>query len=290
MRASRAAVLGAAWVGLGAALSAGWYGWLGLTRDNGLATFAYDQAFFQQLVWNLGHGRWFTSSFNEGSFLGLHFEPLLVLPAALELAWPDPRLLSLLAAVSIGAISLAAFLFLNELTARPGLSALLAAPLPFWPALQEAARAGYHTETLGISLALLAGWAALRARANLCWFLAVLALGAKEDQAWNLLTIGLALASTPATRQIGRRLALVAVAAGVAIAGGLMPLLRAGHHAETDNYYSWLASPTPAGIGHALTLPSGWWAALLMIACAGCLPLLRPRWLALAVPPLLGDL
>ena len=33
------------------------------------------------------------SSFNVGSFLGLHFWPPLVIPAVIELAWSDPRAL-----------------------------------------------------------------------------------------------------------------------------------------------------------------------------------------------------
>lgn len=271
-------------------MAVAWYGWLLLTRDAGLATFGYDQAFFQQLVWNLDHGHWFTSSFSPGSFLGLHFEPLLVFPALVELVWPDPRALSLLAAASIAGLSPAAFVFLRALTGRPGLAAALAAPLPLWPALQEAARAGFHPETMGVGLALLAGWSALRGRPLLCWCLAFLALGAKEDQAWNVLVIGLAVATQPSTRRIGLRLAGAAIVWGVTVTGVVMPILRVGHHVDTDNYYRWLAAASPGAILHALTLSGGWLALLVMIVCAGCLPLLRPTWLALAAPPLVADL
>ena len=289
-RAVGIATLPVAGVALGSLLAAAWYARLLLTRDAGLATFGYDQAFFQQLVWNVDHGRWFISSFSTGSFLGLHFEPLLVVPAALELAWPDPRLLSLLAALSIAALAPAAFLFLRSLTGRPGLAAVLAAPLPLWPALQEAARSSFHPETMGLGLALLAGWAALEGRSRFCWLCALLALGAKEDQAWNLLVVGLAVASLPATRRIGRGLVVLALAWGVVVAGVLMPVLRAGHHLDTDNYYGWLLKTSPASVLHALTLPAGWLAVGVLILCAGGLPLLRPAWLALAIPPLLADL
>lgn len=277
-------------VGLAALVAAAWYAWLLLARDAGLATFGYDQAFFQQVVWNLDHGRWFTSSFSSGSFLGLHFEPLLIVPAAVELAWPDARALSLLAAASIAGLGLSAFLFVRALTGRPCLAAAIAAPLPFWPALQEAAKAGFHPEMIGVGLALLAGWAGLRGRTGLCWALVFLSLGAKEDQAWNILVIGLALATLPATRQIGRRLAVLAVAWGVTITGVVMPLLRAGQYVDTDNYYRWLVVAPTRAIFHALTFPAGWLAFLVLILCAGCLPLLRPTWLALAAPPLLADL
>ena len=199
----------------------GFYAWLLLARDDGLATYAYDQAFFQQLVWNLDQGRWFVSSFSPGSFLGLHFEPLLVLPAVFELLWPDARMLSLLAAAAIGALAPAAFGFLRSLTGRPVLAAALAAPLPFWPALQEAARAGFHPEVIGVVLALLAGWAGLERRPVPCWILALLALTAKEDQAWNVLVVGLALATAAdrTVRPLGIRLSVVAVLSGAVMTG-----------------------------------------------------------------------
>jgi uncharacterized membrane protein len=277
-------------VGVGAVAAAAWYGSLLLARDAGLATFGYDQAFFQQLVWNLDHGHWFVSSFSPGSFLALHFEPLLALPALVELVWPDPRALSLLAAVSVAGLGPAAFLFLRALTGRPGLAAALAAPLPLWPALQEAARAGFHPETMGVGLALVAGWAALRGRPLLCWCLAFLALGAKEDQAWNVLVIGLAVASQPATRRVGLRLAGLSIVWGLMITGVVMPILRAGQHLDTDSYYGWLVGSSPGAILDALTVSGGWLAVVVMVACAGGLPLLRPAWLALAAPPLLADL
>lgn len=277
-------------VGLCAVVAAAWYAWLLLARDAGLATFGYDQAFFQQLVWNLDHGRWFNSSFSSGSFLGLHFEPLLIVPAAAELAWPDARALSLLAAVSIAGLGPAAFLFIRALTARPWLAAAIAAPLPFWPALQEAGRAGFHPESIGVGLALLAGWAGLRSRTGLCWCLVFLALGAKEDQAWNIVVIGLAVGTLPALRQFGHRLAGLAIVWGVTITGVVMPFIRAGQHVDTANYYRWLVVASPRAIFHVLTLPAGWLTFLVLILCAGALPLLRPAWLAMAAPPMVADL
>ncbi len=270
--------------------AAAWYGRLLLLRDAGLTTFGYDQAFFQQLVWNIDHGRGLVSSWGVGSFLGLHFEPLLVLPAALELAWPDPRVLSLLAAASLVTMVAGAFLFICALTGRRMLAAVLAAPLPLWPAVQEATRANFHPETIGIGAAVLAGWAALRGRPLLCWPLALVALCAKEDQGWNLLVIGLAVATVPASRTRGRRLAALGVAWGVVVVGLVMPLIRAGRPVDTDVYYGWLAGATPQAVLHALVQPTGWLAVLVMLACCGGLPLLRPAWLTLAIPPLLADL
>jgi uncharacterized membrane protein len=266
-------------------VAAVWVGGLLLARDSGLGTFGYDQAFFQQLVWNLDHGRWFVSSFSSGSFLGLHFEPLLVVAALAELVWPDPRSLSLLEAVSIAGLAPAAFLFLRSFTGRETIAGALAAPLPFWPALQEAARAGFHPETMGLCLALLAGWTGLEGRSRLCWPAALAALSAKEDQAWNVMLIGLAVATVPDRRRLGYQLAAVACAWGLLVIGVVMPLVRGGTGVDTTAYYGWLAHVSPGGVLHALANPGGWAAFLVMVACAGGLPLLRPAWLALALPP-----
>jgi uncharacterized membrane protein len=274
----------------GALLAAAWYGRLLLIRDAGLTTFGYDQAFFQQLVWNLGHGRGLVSSWSEESFFALHFEPLLALPAVIELAWPDPRVLSLLAAASLIGMVVGAYLFISALTGRRMVAAALALPLPLWPAVQESTRANFHPETIGIGAALLAGWAALRGRPILCWALAVVALCAKEDQGWNLLAIGLAVATVPESRRRGRRLAGLGVASGLVVVGVVMPLVRGGRPVDTDVYYGWLASASPSAVLHALSQPTGWLAVLVMLTCCGGLPLLRPAWLTLAVPPLVADL
>jgi hypothetical protein len=93
------------------ALTAAWL----QRRAQALDLPAYDSAFFEQVVWNLGHGRGFSGTFFPGDFLGLHFSPLLAAPALLELGWPDGRLLGLLHAAALAATAPAAFLFLRAL-------------------------------------------------------------------------------------------------------------------------------------------------------------------------------
>lgn len=286
--AARLIPAGAVW--LAAAGAGAWYATLLLARDRGLMTPAYDQAFFQQVVWGLGHGRWFASSFTPGSFLALHFEPLLALPGAVELIVPDPRLLSVLAAASIASLGPAAYLFLRPLTKNAGLASALAAPLPLWPPLQEAARAGFHPEYMGAALALLAGAAALRGHHRLALGLAVLALTAREDQAWNVAVVALAVAGQPGLRRTGLLIFGIALAWGAIVIGLVMPVLREGNQLDTASYYAWLAGASPAALAGALAAPGGWLAFLAILACAGGLAILRPAWLALALPPLLADL
>lgn len=286
-----------------------WMAWLGLRRAEGLANQAFDQAYFQQLVWSVGSGRGFHSSFNPGDFLGLHFSPLLVVPAALEAVWSDARVLTLLQAAALGASVPAAFLLLRAVIGRTRratwLAAALAAPLPIWPIMQQQVRADFHTEALALPLVLLAGWAGLTRRSVLMFCAAGVALMAKEDQVYPVAVIGLLVAAHApgrlgsGPRRNGLLLVGAAVAWGVAVFGLVKPFFRAGVTYDTDPYYAWLGG----GLGvlrlpfertgelvEALTRPAGWIVALWLLGGLGGLALLRPRWLVLIVPPIVVHL
>jgi uncharacterized membrane protein len=317
----RAAVASIPWLVVVASAVAGfaWMAWLGWRKAEGLTAGAFDQAYFQQLAWSIGHGRGFTSSFNPGNFLGLHFSPLLVVPAALGLAWPDARALTLLQAMALGLAVPAAFLLLRAALGRgpraTWLAATLAAPLPIWPILQQQVRADFHTESLALPLVLVAGWAGLTRRTWLMFAAALPALMAKEDQVYPVAVIGLLVAARAPgrlwrgtgarapgplrAREAGLALFGLAVAWGIAVFGVVKPLLRAGVAYDTDPYYAWLGGglgvllapfQQPAAILEALTRPGGWIMAGWLVAGLGGLAVLRPRWLLLLGPPLLAHL
>ncbi|MDR0358687.1 MAG: DUF2079 domain-containing protein, partial [bacterium] len=263
-----------------------------LSRAERLQVPAYDTAFFEQLVWNAGQGRGLASGYYGASFLGLHFSPLLIGPAALEQLWPDVRLLGLLGALGLALSAPAAYMLLRALLGTRGrwLAAGLGVAVPLTSAVQNAAGAGFHTEDLALPLLLLMGWAGLRGRWWACWGCAVLALSAKEDQAYAVAVVGLLLARRgPQPRQ---GMALVAAALGWAAAVALvvMPVLRDGVASDVASYYAWLHGASPAELAAALARPGGWGVLLATIAGLAGLPLLRPAWLALALPPLLGSL
>lgn len=268
--------------------------WLLLRRTDDLRLPAYDTAFFEQLVWNLGHGRGLSSGFFAGGFLGLHFSPLLALPAALEMAWPDARALALLHAAALALAAPAAYALLRALLdGRPcaaGVAAALAAPLPLWLAVQDAGEAGFHTESLALPLALVAGWAGLRGRPAVMWACGLAALGAKEDQAYAVAVIGLLVAAHGAVRRHGVALAAAAAAWGAVLVVAVMPAILGPVVSDVASYYAWLPHATLAQLAAAVVRPAGWLALAAMVAGMAGLPLLRPAWLALALPPLLGDL
>jgi uncharacterized membrane protein len=279
-----------------AAVALAWIGHLLLLSDEGLTAPAYDLAFFQQVVWNLGHTNGFVNSFHDYNFLGEHFEPILLLPALLELAWPDFRLLSLLHAVALAGSAPAAYLFIRACLppsrAAAWLAAALAAPLPFWAQMQEAARSNFHPEALSLPLALLAGWAGVRGRPWALWILAGLALLAKEDQVYTVAAIAVAVyfLGPVAMRVQARLLAVAAVAVGALLFLAVMPILRGANSAEIHTYYFWLLTAGPLDVVQALVRVKPWLAVAGMLISLAGLPLLRPAWLLLLLPPLMAEM
>jgi uncharacterized membrane protein len=293
-------------IALATIASAAWVAALLVNRVNGLAAPPYDLAFFQQVVWNVGvRGLW-VSNFHEGSFLGLHFSPILLIPAAIErLVGPDVRVLNLLHALAVAALVPAAFLFLRVLLRPsrfgPALAAVLAIGIPVWGTMQDVIRSDFHPETAGIGLALLAGWAGLSKRHRAMWALAVVALATREDVSYAVAVVGLAVAvrGHGPTRRHGRFLVLVAAAWAIAVFGLVMPAFRAGLGSDTDSYYAWLGGglavlwaplDQTSAVAVRVARATPWLAAVGMVVALLGLPLARPRWLALALPPMAASL
>ncbi len=289
-----------------AVLATCWAAVLLWRRYEGLGTGAYDLGFFQQVIWNLGTSGSWVSSFHEGSFLGLHFSPILVVPAALErLIGGDARVLIGLHAIGIGALVPATFLFLRA-ALRPSpwataVAAGLSIGLPVWATMQWVLRSDFHPELFGVILALLAGWAGLTGRPRTMWILAMVALATREDVAYAVATIGLLVAVRGRGRMRTHARALVAAAVvwAVIVFVVLMPWLRDGLASDTARYYRWLGDGVailtapvriPDRLVAAITQQGTWFVVAGMLVGVAGLPLLRPRWLLLLVPPLVAIL
>lgn len=289
-------------VTLASAIAVIWVITLSWRRLDGLGTGAYDLGFFQQLIWNIGTTGSWVSSFHEGSFLGLHFSPILAVPAAIELVvGPDAHVLVVLHALGIGALVPATFLFLRA-AFRPSswagaLAAGMAIGFPLWGAMQWVIRSDFHPELFGVILALMAGWAGLSGRPRTMWILAVVALATREDVAYAVAVVALVVnvRGRGRMRGHGRALAIAAVTWGVVVFAVLMPWLRDGLPSDTARYYRWLgdglsivSAPIrlPERIVAALTAQGPWFVVAGMLIAVAGLPLLRPRWLMMMVPPL----
>jgi uncharacterized membrane protein len=211
--------------------------------------------------------------------------------------WPHPAVPFVFAAAGLAATAPAAYLMLHALLPdRPGRSWLalaVAAPMPFWTATQEAARDQFHPETMALALAMLAVWAGLRHRRALLWTLVVLVLACKEDQTYIAFLVGLVVwrQGTPAMRSQGRAVMILAVAWLVIGAGVVELFIRKGGYSPDFAYYAWMIDPgRPNILARALFRPDAWLAlAWLLVSLLG-LPLLAPRWLVFAMPPLVANL
>ena len=188
----------------------------------------------------------------------------------------------------------------NEVHGDGG-SGRLSAGLPFIPTMQEAARAGFHTEVMALPSALVAGWAGLTRRPLVMWLTATVALAAKEDQVYTVAVIGLLIAvrGRSGMRRQGTWLITLAVVWGVALFLVVMPVLRGGADVDTGHYYGWLGTGPaallapirePGAVWAQISNPSGWTASFVLLGCCLFLPLLRPRWTLLMLPPLMANL
>ena len=285
--------------GLAAATSASIAGfaWILSTQlrlMNSLSAPAWDLAYDHNVIWNTAQGRWFETSFATRNFLGIHFEPIMALIAAVERFWPHPAALLIFGAAGLAAAGPAAYLMIGALLPeRPGvrwLAAALGVPLPYWVAVQEAAGDQFHPENLALALALFAAWAGIRGHRKLMWACAVLVLCCKEDQVYTLATLGLLVISrgAPQLKVDGRRLIALSVAWLVIVTGIVQQIIRSGGYSDFV-YYRWLLQPTALGIMQALDRPEALRILAVALASLFCLPLLAPRWLLLVIPPYLAD-
>src|SRR5438270_4340215 len=116
-----------------------------LQRVYGMTGSAWDLAYDQQVIWNISQGQGFYSSFARANFLGIHFELIFAVLAAVEKFWPSPTVLLIFSSAGLAATAPAAYLFFRAiLTADRTASPWLGVPLPsagaFLVAIAEAAR------------------------------------------------------------------------------------------------------------------------------------------------------
>ncbi|MFI5282139.1 MAG: DUF2079 domain-containing protein [Candidatus Dormibacterales bacterium] len=286
---------------LAGALAFVWYLNGELQRLYGLTGSAWDLAYDQQVIWNISAGHGFYSSFARADFLGIHFELIFVLLAAVEKLWPNPAVLLIFSAAGLAATAPAGYLFFRALLPadRPGsttLAVALAAPIPFWAAIQEAGRDFFHPENMALALALFAAWAGLRGHRVAMWVLCVLVLTCKEDQVYTVGVIALLMRSygAPEIRKHWRFILYLAGAWFLIGTGVVQQHFRNGGYTDFV-YYRWLLGldpslpATPANLFNAIFGRAVLLVLAAIIASMVAMPLLAPRWLLLVIPPYLAN-
>jgi len=262
----------------------------------GMTTPSWDVAINQHVIWNVSAGQGFYTSFQRADFLGIHFELIFVVLAAVEKLWANPAVPLIFSAAGLAATAPAAYLFFRAILpadkpASPWLAVALSVPLPFWAAIQEASRDFLHPENMALAMALLAAWAGIRGHRMAMWVLCVLVLACKEDQVYTVGVIGLLMAvyGPPVVRAQSRFVVYLAGAWFLIVFGVIQQHLR--NYGYTDFvYYGWLLfHPSLSAVLAAIFRPGALLVVAAIIAGIFALPLLAPRWLLLVIPPYLAD-
>ncbi|HEV3405277.1 MAG TPA: DUF2079 domain-containing protein [Candidatus Dormibacteraeota bacterium] len=287
---------------LAAALAFAWFLHGVLERMYGLTSDAWDLAYDQQVIWGITQGDWFYSSFARANFLGVHLELIFLPIAAIEKLWPSPIVLAIISAAGLAAAGPAAYLFFRamlpaERKESAWLAVALAAPVPFWAAIQEAARDFFHPENMALAFALVAAYAGLRGKRVLMWSFVLLDLACKEDQVYTVAVLALFLRVYGAP-EIKKHWRFVLYLAGVWFLVGtgiVQQHLRAPNGYTDFVYYRWLIHLDPnvpvswQAVAEALVRPDALLMVAAIIASMFALPLLAPRWLLFVIPPYLAN-
>jgi uncharacterized membrane protein len=286
---------------LSAVVAFAWILYFELVRLDGMTASAWDVAINQHVIWNVSTGQGFYTSFQRANFLGIHFELIFVVLAAVEKVWADPTVTMIFSAAGLAVTAPAAYLFFRAMlpadrAESPWLAMALSAPLPFWAAIQETARDFFHPENLALPMALLAAWAGIRGHRVAMWVLCVLVLTCKEDQVYTVGVIGLLMAAygAPSVKKHWRLIVYLAGGWFLIVFGVIQQRIRNGGYSDFV-YYRWLIGLDPSlpasvtTVLQALVRPEALLIVAAVIAGMCALPLLAPRWLLLVIPPYLAD-
>lgn len=272
-----------------------------LQRVYGMTGSAWDLAYDQQVIWNISQGQGFYTSFARANFLGIHLELVFVVLAAVLKLWPDPAVLLMFSSAGLAATAPAAYLFFRALLPQdraetPWLAVALAAPIPFWAAIQEAARDFFHPENMALAFALLAAWAGLRGHRIAMWLLCLLTLTCKEDQVYTIAVVALLMRTygAPEIKKHWRFILYLAGAWFLIGTGIVQQHFRDGGYTDFV-YYRWLFGldqslpVSPLTVVEAVFRPQALLVVAAIVGSMFALPVLAPRWLLLAIPPYLAN-
>jgi uncharacterized membrane protein len=286
-------ILAAAIVGFAAiacALAAWKYSWLGF---DGL-----DLAIYNNTFWQTIHGRFFASSIHPPSYLGDHAEWIILALAPLYALLPHPLTLVFLKIFALALSAIPVWLIARERLAGKRWAILFPLVWLANPYLWNLALFEFHIVTLAVPIALAAAYSFLRGRWAAFMIFVSLLLLSREDLAFVVAGfVILALFDKEKRRRFWRWIAVPAALAVVVFIIDQLLIARANPDGAYKFfvYYSWLG-PTPGAAAaglflhplrvllHVLTFQNLALVVALFLPFL-FLPILAPRWLAIAAIP-----
>jgi uncharacterized membrane protein len=281
------------------ALFVGTFVWLTWLTHARFGTFGFDLGIFDQGVWLLSRFQDPFVTIRGLPLFGDHASYILVLVAPLYWLWADPRLLLLLQVVGLAIPAVSVYLIGTRRLGGPLAGLAMAAAYLAFPAVQWAAIWSFHPETLAAGFLGLAALAADRQRWRQMAIWLALALLCKEDVGLVVAGFG-ALLWITGHASVGRRTLAAGLGWFLLTALVLIPLTNGRPSPHLELNYGITASgpslvleavPTLAGnVWENVTDGKGDTYLLLIFAPFLGLPLLDPRWLLPATPPILLNL
>ena len=293
--------LGAA--GVVAMACAAYYATWSLLLHRSYHSNGWDLGLIDQVIWNTAHGRWFEYSFRNISYVGDHWQPILLLLVPLKWVSNGPESLLVAQAALLGAAALPLYFASRRLIGNEAGAWATVAAYCLGLGVTQAVAFDFHTEAFVPLLVFTSLWALATERHR--WFIAsaLAILLFKEDGA--LVTVSCAWVAAFA---FGRRRSAVflvgtAVAYGAIVNVWLIPHFRGNDLNPLAERYGYLGGSIAEIASTIVTRPdlvidqlsnAGTIAAVFwLLSGLAFLPLMAPRLLPglllVTLPPLLAQ-
>lgn len=215
----------------------------GFVRLRNLAPGAFDLGIFDQLAWNLAHGRAWQTTFVSTSYEGEHLSPVLWLFAPGYRLGAGPELLIAVQAVAVTLAALPLYRAARAFGAGQRLAFAVGAAWLFNPYVHRAVNYDFHPEVMVALPAFASAWALAAGRPRTAALLAVSCLAFKEDSAFVTLALG-ALIAVHGARREGALVASIALAWAVMAFLVWIPEARDGQPSHIVERYGAVAGTT----------------------------------------------
>jgi uncharacterized membrane protein len=231
------------------------YGAFVIARHEMFNSEGYDLGVYAQAIWSTAHGRWFSQSIEVTNRLGDHFQPLLIVVAALYRLVPATATILIFQTLVLATGAFPVYsLATRQLGSRVfGLAFGLVYLL--YPAIGFIERFDFHFEVIGVPLLLMAY--DLEDRGRLRWASLCLALSLSAKEQFGLAAAALGLLSLLQRKRwrFGLAWAIIGVTWSLLVTLLVMPHFRGGILSDSFYRYCWLGTSPSDMVRNALSHP-----------------------------------